>query len=479
MKKIFRFLFLASLSSVVYGQEIKEDASLWKKFRDYTPVAKAIFMGNLDNAGMSPRAIFQPNFPSWNKIHDSINEDMQFERCDSIECDTSYERDMAEVTNGRLAYAEKIELLDNEESFSIRKKLIQNARNSIYVMVWAIYNDETGKEFEELLMDAIKKNPKLDIKIIVDGNIATMPGHWENLLRLKERSKGKIRTIHWKSWKYRANGTHRKLFIVDNEHVITGGLNIGNHYSHKVVKHPEDAWRDFDVYMYGPSVGTQAHNQFARVWNYQIDESDFYKEYGIHTPLERNRSTEGTPVVLADQDPGSARHKATHHIHSAVTKIFRNAKKTIDIENAYFILDPIVREELKAALKRGIQVRIFTNSKESVDEDIVTLPILTSAQEAARMGAEIYLKKGATLHSKYMIVDDKISFIGSFNFHPRSLKLDGENVAIIFDEKFAQTLSKKFLSGIKEATYITDPNLIYINFHLMSFLTKNICYDCF
>lgn len=480
----YKNLLLVSLmfSYAVHAQEIMEEKTFWQKFRTYSDVAMTVIVGRMDSLGISLRAMLKPSLPDWHNVSLAIGEDMMFGSCRETDCDGTYHNDLGLVAGARIGYSEKFEFLNNTESFDLRRSLIKNAKKSIYVAVWGIYNDETGWEFQKLILDALTANPKLDVRIIIDGNMTKLNGHEIVADKLERLSNGKVKIVRWKSWKYRANGNHRKMFIVDNEHTIVGGLNIGNHYSHLKINNPADAWRDFDIHIKGQSAGMASHNQFAEIWNKQLEENPFYlnSPYNFDEMVELESLTqgEGMPVLFVDQHPGSASKEAKYSIHSAITKLFRNAVKSIDIENAYFILDPHIKEELKKAIQRGIRVRIFTNSTKSVDEPIIALPIMESAKFAAKTGALVYLQNGPTMHSKYMVVDDKISVTGSFNFHPQSLRIYGENVAIAFDKDTAMKLKEKFELGIQKADLILDPDKMNLPFNSISTLMKILCFDC-
>lgn len=282
--------------------------------------------------------------------------------------------------------------------------------------------------------------------------------------------------MKWKSRRYRANGNHRKLMVIDTEHVIVGGMNIGNNYSHMG---NDDKWRDLDVYLRGGDAPLNAQNQFAAIWNKQIEEFPKLRQKlgTVKETASIAESREGQKVLFVDQHPGSAVNKYYHNIHTAMVKLFRDARSSIDIENAYFIMDPIIKSEIKAALQRGVKVRIFTNSDISVDEKVISMAIMHSAREALIMGAEIYLRQTTNLHSKYMIVDGEISVIGSFNFHPRSLRFDAENVAVIFDKDLGIELTQHFEDAIKDELFIKDPSLFKINWDLIGFLTHSFYFD--
>lgn len=458
------------LSVSAYGQEDKE--SFWEKMAHYHDVVMSMVQGSLDSRGMSLENLFKPS-KSWGEIAESINEDLKFDTCSSVDCE-KYEEDFARAVNSRVTLADSFRILPGPKSFDLRRELIRNAKHSIHILVWGIYDDETGLEFQNLLLDALKRNPNIDIRVAVDGNIANLKGR-KTLKRLVKLSKGDIKVMKWKSRKYRANGTHRKMLIIDSEHVIVGGMNIGNTYSHHAGK---NFWRDLDIYIHGVQSGEIAEQEFVEVWNNQIVEfTKLYDKLGMMAKIETEDVYYGMPVVFVDQHPGSAVKEANHNIHTGIVKLLRNAKESIDIENAYFIMDPVIKRELEAVIKRGVKVRIFTNSDKSVDEAIVSMPVMNSARDAVTMGAKVYLRQTTTLHAKYMVVDKKISVIGSFNFHPRSLRFDAENVAVIFNPDLASELTQHFDQGIKEARYMDNPKDFKADWSLIGLLTNSFYFD--
>src|SRR5260370_5866371 len=136
------------------------------------------------------------------------------------------------------------------------------------------------------------------------------------------------------------------------------------------------------------------------------------------------------------------------YIHIAAMKGFYGATQSIDIENAYFILDAVMERALVDALKRGVRVRILSNSKDSIDEPVMTVPILQSLARLKKQGADVFTKKvydgSTTLHSKFLVVDGVFSEIGSYNFHPRSYRYEREVGFASFDESLAGQVEKIF-----------------------------------
>ena len=138
------------------------------------------------------------------------------------------------------------------------------------------------------------------------------------------------------------------------------------------------------------------------------------------------------------------------------------ASTVINIENAYLITMPQLRAALLDALRRGVKVNILTNSAESIDEPIVTAPILASLPELIAAGAGVFLKRGSTLHSKFMTVDGLFSITGSFNLHPRSVRYEHELIVSVLDVRVAARLDRAFAADVAAALSVTDPGALAI-----------------
>jgi len=186
---------------------------------------------------------------------------------------------------------------------------------------------------------------------------------------------------------------HRKIMIVDRQAMIMGGLNVGNKYSHMYTNGVGE-WRDTDVFVRGPVVN-QAQKTFVTDWNEQVGRQAL--SYRPHT--FDNVTGDGRSMIV-DHKP-----LRDDNIHLLTMKAFYGATTSIDIENAYFVLDMAMERALTDALKRGVHVRILSNSKESIDEPVITVPILQSLGRLKELGAKIYTKRlyggSTTVHSKF------------------------------------------------------------------------------
>lgn len=340
-------------------------------------------------------------------------------------------------------------LVDGPASFAVREKMISEAKKSIDIVTWSIYDDMTGFSAVQSLIQ--KQKSGVQVRVIVDGQVARRPGHSQAVAQLESSG---IQVIRWFDKEHNYKGQHRKMIIVDGEQVVAGGLNMGDVYSHKNPDASVAKWRDTDIYLQGDGA-IQARQLFADLWNEQVSSHSLSFAKAVK-PRAKKANTTGVDISIIESKPGQADGSP---IMLTLLKGIRDAKTSIDIENAYIILFPALKTEIQNAIARGVQVRVLTNSNKSVDEPIVSIPIIRSAQELAEVGAQVYLKKGDTLHSKFVVIDGEYSMIMSYNLHPRSERMEGEMAVVVKDKTFASNMKTVFDNDVQasKAEFIKTP----------------------
>lgn len=336
-------------------------------------------------------------------------------------------------------------LIDGPTAFAERTRLIELEKKKIHVMSWAFYDDVTGKTYADLFIKKAKEG--VDVRVMVDGQVTLQPKYNQMLKKMEENG---VKIVRWRSTnpQRRFDGQHRKFIVFGDQQVIGGGMNFGDEYSHLGAEHVQK-WRDTDYYLKGPSA-VDAENLFAKLWNEQNTNSKLQIRKSKN--IQFSKSNQSTKVSFINHQPGQG-----ENIYRANLMAIEGATKTIDIENAYFILDPATYKALLRAKKRGVRVRILTNSAQSVDEPIVSYPIMETVNRLAQQNFEVYVKKGTTLHTKAMTVDGLYSWIGSHNFHPRSFRYEGELTMNALDANFAKKVEEMFQTDINQAIQIKEP----------------------
>jgi putative cardiolipin synthase len=281
---------------------------------------------------------------------------------------------------------------------------------------------------------------------------------------------------------------HEKLWLIDAETAdgvaVTGGLNIGNEYFRVDPEDPAGYWRDQDVAVRGAILADMVV-AFDRNFDYLVD---IKKSRGIfNTNLywgatravldetgkypvkyETDERLVGRVATLEQQSRAlefrEARCRFLHnrprfaesYILQAYLKIIAAARSELLIANAYFIPTPAIAAALKDAAKRCVAVTLVTNSPETNDLPEISmvgrgyykdLLAVNETPEVAACthpdaGLKIYEWVGqaaddpvqqGTMHSKFAVADRRVSLVGSYNFDPRSERLNSET-ALVFEE---------------------------------------------
>jgi phosphatidylserine/phosphatidylglycerophosphate/cardiolipin synthase-like enzyme len=103
-----------------------------------------------------------------------------------------------------------------------------------------------------------------------------------------------------------------------------------------------------------------------------------------------------------------------------------------------------------------------------------------TAQKILKAGGEVYLRKGTTVHSKFMIVDAEKTYITSYNFHPRSEKMEGEMSLVIYNQDVGQQMTQVFLNDItnpETSLQVKNPDDLNVSMGAKLWLILRLMYD--
>lgn len=432
--------FISSLIEI-----LKKDSKFGPMVSTVSTEQKLIILSMLDQTISSTGALRQFSKQTWTQLSHELEAKLnRFEsnkKSQTKISDDRFMRELFDAANAKFYTTQNTRLLvDGPVAFALRDSKMKEAKKTINMLTWAVIDDKTGQELADLFIAKTKEGVK--VRLIVDGQVSYRPHYTKEVKRMEENG---VQVIRWFNSTASFMGQHRKLLVVDEKIAIMGGMNAGDTYSHKAGE-GKDLWRDTDVAFEGPAA-ERAQTLFAAIWNKQV----VTRKLNLTQITTLNRyigktKNDGRAMIIDHQPMASGDQ---HNVLLAIMKSIRGAEKTVDIENAYVITFPSLTLEIKEAIARGVRVRILTNSTNSVDEKIVALPIVRSAKKLMEVGAEVYLKTGSTLHSKFMIVDQRLFLIGSYNLHPRSEKMEGESIALFDNVKLAQDATVAFENDIQ------------------------------
>jgi cardiolipin synthase len=238
------------------------------------------------------------------------------------------------------------------------------------------------------------------------------------------------------------NRTHRKLLVVDGRTGFTGGVGIADNWDGNADS-PEH-WRDSHYRIEGPAVA-QMQAAFLDNWIKTTGRVLQGEEY--FPALEPVGEAEAQ-VFMASPSGGGDSMLLMYLM--AITA----ARETIDLSAAYFVPDPLTREALKAALRRGVRLRIIVPGTH-IDTEVVRKASRAGWGELLGAGARIHEYEPTMFHCKTLIVDRQLVSVGSTNFDNRSFRLNDEANLNVYDRDFAERVTAVFERDLERAREIT------------------------
>ena len=348
-----------------------------------------------------------------------------------------------EISGSPLLLGNKVSLLvDGAATYPAMFEAIRGARDHINLESYIIEDDETGRQFADLLL--AQQALGVQVNVIYDGigGISTPKPFFERLRQ------GGIKVLEFNpvnplavrtAWSVN-NRDHRKLLIVDGRTAFLGGINISSVYSTGSSGPTRDKgqdknaapWRDTDIRLEGPVVA-ELQKMFLETWQKQRGEALAAKAY---FPALKS---EGNDIVRAI---GSSPDDPFSMMYLTLISAIGNAEKQVYLTNAYFVPDPQLRKALGEAVKRGVDVRIILPSH--TDSGLVFHAGRSHYEEMLEAGVKIYERDGAVLHSKTALIDGVWSTVGSSNLDWRSFIDNQEVNAVVLGREFAQQMQAMF-----------------------------------
>jgi len=393
------------------------------------------------------------------------------------------------ITSGRTAF----------EARYAFARLAQKTIDAQYFL-WA--GDAVGRRMLEALLQAADRGVRVrllldDLNLIGSGlNLAVLNAHPNFEVRLFNPFDRRVFAdldllLDFQRLNHRM---HDKAFIVDNTIAIVGGRNMANAY---FSVSGESNFRDIDVFAAGPVV-RDISREFDTFWNspWAVSigdvtqarpnseelkaaesklraETDDTKNFPFKTELDEpylehlaetvpDRLVWGKASVLYDEPnkPATSTPRVAEELRNKVAGTIRHR---LLLEIAYFIPSEHGVERLCDLVRRGVRVRILTNSLASTDEVAAYAGYMRIRKPLLRCGVELHelrpdaafvrrdwtwlrASSEAELHTKAAVFDDDRVMIGSFNLDPRSRRINTEIAILITSAPLAAKVAH-FIEG--------------------------------
>ncbi len=303
---------------------------------------------------------------------------------------------------------------------------IEGARRQVLFETYIWKGDATGERFKKALCDAAARG--VDVHVIYDGfaNLVVSPV----FKRFPSTVKVLRYPVYAAGWRFldlrRYGRDHRKVLVVDDRVGFVGGYNVGAAY--------ETEWRDTHVRITGPGVH-DLERAFADFWN-------------LHR-RRRLRHSE-RPLLLetaATWEPRIRVHRNVPRlllfpIRGMYLEVINRAATRVWMTQAYFLPDQDFVDALKAAARRGVDVRLLLPLKSNhIVADWISRGYFSQLLEA---GVRVFRFRDAMVHAKTATVDGRWSTVGTANIDRLSLSGNYEINLEVIDEEVARVLEEVF-----------------------------------
>ena len=340
-----------------------------------------------------------------------------------------------------LTTGNQLKILNNAaETFDAIFAAIETAEHHIHLEYYILEDDEIGNRLKDLLIE--KSQEGVEVRIIIDD-----VGSWGLSKKyIADLRNGGIEIYSFMEVRFprltsRVNyRNHRKIVVVDGKIGFTGGINFADRYL-KGVK-GIGPWRDTHLQMEGDAVNC-LQVVFAADWYFVVHENLTGRKY--FPPLSE---APGVPVQISASGPDSDWDSISQAFFAALA----GARSGIYIATPYLMPPLEIIYALKTAALSNVDVRILMPEKS--DAVIPHWSSFSYIGELLEAGVRVFFYQNGFIHSKYIIVDDVFSTVGTTNLDFRSLETNFEVNAFIYDEDFTADLSKQFKTDLKNSREI-------------------------
>ncbi|MHB8817238.1 MAG: phospholipase D-like domain-containing protein [Steroidobacteraceae bacterium] len=346
-------------------------------------------------------------------------------------------------------------LQDGKQTFPAMFAAIQGAQHFVYLEYYTLQDVESGgRKLSDVL--AAKCRQGVRIRVIYDavGSLGT-PAAFFARLRAAGVQFVSYNPINPLKGPFSLNQRdHRKILIADDKLAIVGGVNLSTTYesvpplahalggNQQPPKASQEVWHDVDLEIRGPVV-PQLTRLFRDHWREQ-------KGAPLPPDVPARMAPQGKDVVRV---VGSSPSKFATRYYVSVLTAIRSAQNSIWMTAAYFVPTREELHALRAAARRGVDVRILLPSHSDVG---ATLAVQRSYYpELLAANIKVYERSDGIVHSKSIVVDDVWSLVGSSNFDQRSILFNDEVDVVVLGNGPADELRGTILSDIQHGKRIS------------------------
>ena len=350
---------------------------------------------------------------------------------------------------------------DNEEALLWRLRMIGTARESIVLSTFDLRADENGTKLLAALNCAASRGVK--IQLLIDGIYQQLflagSSDFQALSSYDNVEVGVYNPVTPANL-FKVNyRMHDKYLIVDEKMYLLGGRNSNDIFLGDQTKGINV---DRDILVYDTSGGQgeslqQIEDYFHKIWKESCvsikkgkkssKDADAYRHMEeIYAALLKKYNDIETysawkkdtiEITLIHNETQAARK--TPQVLQAIQYLSENADH-VTIQTPYVICNSYMYDVLQGISDHG-KLQIVLNAVEKGSNPWGCTDYLNQKKKILKTGADVYeLMNDYPVHTKAVLLDERLSVVGSYNLDMRSTYLDTELMLVIDSEKLNQQI---------------------------------------
>lgn len=355
--------------------------------------------------------------------------------------------DLAEnLVHMPVTYADRYEVLDAyDEVFKRMTQDILDAKDVINVNFYILALDNSTEKLLKALVDAHRRG--VSVYVLYDDYCMLRYRPWARAAANYLRGAGvpvkASLPFSLAPNKYLRPDlrNHRKMVTIDHNICYTGSQNVIDKSYHRK---DDIYYKELVVRMEG-NVAKHIEIVFATDWLAETKDNILLLD---PAPRRHNKQTNLRVQVL----PSGPGYLDENNL-KVFAALFYTAERSITIVNPYFVPDDAMMTAIISAARRGVNVTMLNS--EAIDQFFVAHAQHSYYEQLLEAGVHIYLhRKPVLVHSKFIVIDEEVSTVGSSNMDMRSFQLDSELTLMVYGKQFASNLQ-----AVAD-TYLADARMI-------------------
>lgn len=309
---------------------------------------------------------------------------------------------------------------------------VRGARELVNVAMFSLQHNGSGYALGEALEQKAREGVEVNLVIDAAGSKQIPFGdNWKFTRELQDAGANVIVTSAFSPRRQTRVVDHRKVVVVDGRTAFVGGMNFAKTF---------DDWHDTMVRYEGPAAA-QTGQLYLDRWRALGGSAT-----ARHTNVVR-RALHDAAGVSPDAPARAAMVETDPKRHDYAVLDYhldriRSAQRRVWLMTP-FIGDREVVDELAAAARRGVDVRVATSSTSTLPL-VPFVPLFTRSfyDELIDAGARVFEVEGVS-HAKALIADDETT-VGSYNASRRAGYHDTELNLVVRDTAFQRQVERLF-----------------------------------